>query len=247
MLQVYPNPHPPNCPWHSSADLLGAPNIKWCETTLCAWISEPANTWSNLLYLVLGLVIYLQCRRSPRIELRWMGPAMFAMGLLSGVYHASNNYLSQVFDFVGMFLLVFWFLVINLRRNGWVGARAQVPVFTGLLATGVVLVHTMYLVHWPFQWLIALATVATVATEFSARRSVAQHVPLGYFLSSLVLMGLAQAASLADLTRALCDPDNHFVQGHALWPLVSALALYLACQHYRLLFQPGRAPIPSRA
>ena len=62
MLQVYPNPHPPNCPWHSSADLLGAPNIKWCEATLCGWISEPANTWSNLLYLVSALALYLACQ-----------------------------------------------------------------------------------------------------------------------------------------------------------------------------------------
>jgi hypothetical protein len=247
MLPAYPNPHPPNCPWQSSADLLGAPNIKWCETTLCSWISEPANTWSNLLYLVLGMVIYLQCRRSHRMELRWMGPAMVAMGLLSGVYHASNNYLSQVLDFLGMFLLVFWFLVINLRRNGWVAARAHVAVFTGLVAAGLVSVHTMYLVHWPFQWLIALATAATIATEFSARRFLEQRVPLGRFLSSLVLMAVAQAASLADLTRALCDPDNHFVQGHAVWHVVSAMALYLACQHYRLVFQPGRPPIPSQA
>jgi hypothetical protein len=65
IISVYPNPHPPSCPWHAGADLLGAPNIKWCEAALCGWISEPANTWSNVLYLVIGLVVYLQCRRSP--------------------------------------------------------------------------------------------------------------------------------------------------------------------------------------
>ncbi len=64
MLALYPNPHPPSCPWHAGAELLGAPNIKWCEATVCGWISEPANTWSNVLYLALGLIVYLQCRRS---------------------------------------------------------------------------------------------------------------------------------------------------------------------------------------
>lgn len=246
MLAAYPNPHPPNCPWRASADLLGAPNIKWCEATLCGWISEPANTWSNLLYLLFAVVILLQNRRSLHMELRWMGPAMFAMGLLSGAYHASNNYLSQVLDFIGMFLLVFWFLVINLRRNRWIAPGALVPAYIGLVVVGVGLVHAMYLVHWPFQWLIALATVATVATEFSARRHAAQRVALGRFLASLLLMGVAQAASLLDLTRAWCDPDNHFVQGHAVWHLASALALYLACQHYRLLLSPAPAWVPSR-
>ncbi|MBK6740332.1 MAG: ceramidase domain-containing protein [Haliea sp.] len=79
------------------------------ETTVCSWISEPANTWSNALYLVFAFVIYVQCRKSPHLELRWMGPAMFFMGLFSLVYHASNNYVTQVFDFIGMYLLVFWF------------------------------------------------------------------------------------------------------------------------------------------
>lgn len=246
MVPGYPNPHPPNCPWHASAELLGAPNIKWCEATLCGWISEPANTWSNLPYLLLGLVIYLQNRHSPHMELRWMGPAMFAMGLLSGLYHASNHYVSQVLDFVGMFLLVFWLLVINLRRNGWIAPRALVPVYVGLVVVGVGAVHGMYLLHWPFQSLIALATVATIATEFSARRQAAQRVALAYFLASLLLMAVAQAASLLDLARVSCDPGNHFFQGHAVWHLGSALALYFVCQHYRLLLPPARARLPER-
>jgi len=245
MLAAYPNPHPPACPWHASAELLGAPNIKWCETTLCNWISEPANTWSNLLYLIFAVVILLQCRRSVHVELRRMGPFMLLMGMLSAAYHASNNYLSQLLDFAGMYLLVFWFLVINLRRNGWIPARAQQPVHAGLVVLGLVLVHLMYLLHWPFQWLIALASAGIVVTEFSARRHPAERVPLGVFGASLLTMGIAQAASLADLSRALCDPDNHFVQGHAVWHLVSALALYLSCQHYRKLLPEPGAVLPA--
>lgn len=236
MPALYPNPHPPSCPWHASAELLGAPNIKWCEATVCGWISEPANTWSNLLYLLIGFVVYLQCRRSAHAELRWMGPAMLLMGLSSGAYHASNNYLSQVFDFVGMFALTFWFLTINLRRNGWIAPASQKPLLAGMVLAGIGAVHLMYLRHWPFQWLIAAASVAIVATEISARlRRHAERVSPRHLVTGLVLLGVAQAASLADLQRVVCDPDNHFVQGHAVWHLVSALALYFACQHYRQL------------
>ena len=236
MLSLYPNPHPPSCPWHAGAELLGAPNIKWCEATVCGWVSEPANTGSNLLYLVIGFIVYLQCRRSPHAELRWMGPAMLVMGLLSAAYHASNNYLSQVFDFTGMFLLTFWFLVINLRRNGWIVPTSQKPLFAGLVLAGIGAVHLMYLRHWPFQWLIAAASVAIVVTEVSARlHHLAERVSPRHIVTSLALLGAAQAASLADLRRVVCDPDNHFVQGHAVWHLVSALALYFACQHYRQL------------
>ena len=238
MSPAYPNPHPPSCPWHASAELLGAPNIKWCETTLCSWISEPANTWSNAMYLVMALLIHFQCRRSPHGELRSMAPVMALMGLLSGVYHASNNYLTQVFDFLGMFLLTFWLLAINLRRNGWLAPRHQVLAYAALVIVGLMAVHLMYLQGLPFQLLIALATLVIITTEFTARRRAVERVPMQYFLAGLALMALAQAASLADVSRALCDPDNHFVQGHAVWHMVSALALYCSVQHYRLLRYP---------
>ncbi len=244
MKALYPNPHPPSCPWHDSAELLGAPNIKWCESAVCGWISEPANTWSNLAFLVFAAVIYLQCRKSPAIELRWMGPAMFVMGLCSGVYHASNNYLSQMFDFIGMYLLVFWFLAINLRRSGWIPLARQHQAFIALVLLGVALVHLMYLAQLRFQLIIAVASVAVLATEFSARwHSEVEQVPLRWFLAGAALLLVAQSASLADVTRLLCDPDNHFIQGHAVWHLLSAAALYCSVQHYRQLrfgFSLGR-------
>ena len=228
---MYPNPHPDMCPWHEAAVVLGAPNIKWCEATLCGWISEPANTWSNLLYLVFGAIIMLG-RREAHFELRWMGPAMLLMGFFSLVYHASNNYLTQVFDFIGMFLLVFWMLVINLRRLGLVTRDRQLPVFVALCLGGTALVHLMYLAQLKFQLIIALATLAIVVTELMARR--VRRVPLGSFAISLALLCVAQAASLADLGRVYCEPES-WLQGHAVWHLLSAIALYFAYRHYRWL------------
>ena len=37
----------------------------------CSWVVEPANTWSNLAYLVVGVVIYFAARRSPSPQLRF--------------------------------------------------------------------------------------------------------------------------------------------------------------------------------
>lgn len=230
---MYPNPHPDLCPWHEAAVAVGAPNIKWCEATLCGWISEPANTWSNLAYLVLGAVIAWQNRRMPHYELRWMGPAMLLMGGFSLVYHASNNYLTQVFDFLGMYLLVFWMLVINLRRLGWFARERQKAVFVALCVAGTLLVHLMYLAELKFQLIIAAATLAIMISEVMARRY--RRVRLGNFLTGLVLLCVAQAASLADLTRVYCEPGS-WLQGHAVWHVLSAVALYFACRHYQALF-----------
>jgi hypothetical protein len=241
---MYPNPHPDMCPWHEAAVAFGAPNIKWCETTLCGWISEPANTWSNLPYLVLGILVMLGPRASA-CELRWMGPAMLLMGVFSFVYHASNNYLSQVFDFIGMYLLVFWMLVINLRRLGLVARASQRRVFAALCAGGTVLVHVMYVAELKFQLVIALATLAIVLSEWMARR--VRRVPLRNFGMGLVLLFVAQAASLADLSRVYCEPDS-WLQGHAVWHVLSAIGLYFAYRHYRDLLQgefPDRAMVQT--
>lgn len=231
---VYPNPHPPSCPWHESANMFGAPNIKWCEAPVCGWVSEPANTWSNLAFLVVALIVFLQCRKSPHLELRWMGPAMFFMGLCSGIYHASNNYLSQMFDFIGMYLLLFWFLAINLRRSGLIAQARQFQVFVAMVLAGIVLVHLMYLTGMRFQLIIAVASVAVLATEFTARhRSAVERVPLRWFGASLVLLIVAQGFSLADLMRVMCDPHDHFLQGHALWHVLGGASLFCSVQHYR--------------
>ena len=82
---------------------MGAPNIKWCEETLCQWVSEPANTWSNLGYLFVALGLFSWAHRSRHHRIHQSFSAVvFSMGLISFVYHLSNFYGTQVLDFIGM-------------------------------------------------------------------------------------------------------------------------------------------------
>jgi signal transduction histidine kinase len=39
-------------------------------------------------------------------------------------------------------------------------------------------------------------------------------------------------SELLDLTRAWCDPDDHLLQGHAVWHVVSAASLVFVFRHY---------------
>ena len=47
----------PQCPWYEAQQAYGPPNVNWCEQTVCHIINEPANTWSNLIFLFVGLII----------------------------------------------------------------------------------------------------------------------------------------------------------------------------------------------
>ena len=96
------------------------PNVDWCEQELCAWVTNPANTWSNVAYLVVGIWIWRRARRSGRPELQLFGPATVAVGVFSGIYHASYTWALQLFDFVGMFLFCFLVLTSNALRLDWI-------------------------------------------------------------------------------------------------------------------------------
>lgn len=234
MAASYPNPHPEGCFWHGIAEAVGAPNIKWCEETICALVSEPINTWSNLPYMLFAIWFFVRNRNSPHAELRWMGPGMFLMGLFSFVYHASNNYVTQLGDFIGMYLFVFWLLVINLRRLGVIARAAQLKVFVALCLGGTALVHVLYVAGLKFQLIVAVAALTLIATEFTARRRETVRPPIKYFATALAFLALAQTASLLDGGRIHCDPQS-WLQGHAVWHVLAAIGLAFAVRHYEEL------------
>ena len=84
-------PVEPGCPWEHWT----RPNVKWCEDNLCAWITAPANTYSNLLYIFFGLRMIAEARRQKSTTLMMFGPASILTGVSSLVFHASYTYVGQ--------------------------------------------------------------------------------------------------------------------------------------------------------
>ncbi len=229
-----PNPHPAGCFWHDFTEKVGTPNVKWCEPTLCGIISEPANTWSNLGYLVLSIWFWWVGRSTSSKLLRLFAPTAFLIGLFSFVYHASNNYLTQVFDFVGMFLYVYLLVMINFRRLGWVSKARQWWLYWGLVLGSVALTHILYLVEIPYQGLIAVGVVLILTTEMLRwRAGDRERYHYWALVVSFVMILVAESFSLLDVTRTWCQPENTFLHGHAIWHLLSAVSIGFAFVHYR--------------
>lgn len=221
----------PGCPWHDLA-AFGPANIKWCEERLCAWINEPANAWSNLAFLAVALVIHRLARGRPGTGLRRHFASLVAlMGASSFVFHASNVWLTQVLDFLGMYLFCCLLLGLNLTRLGWLRERSLPRAYAGAVA-GLTLVTAVIVRHGAKIQAIVLALIlATVITEVLCRRRAVYR--LGAFLAALALLVAAFACSLLDASRVWCDPADHLVQGHAAWHVLSALSLLPAYVHYR--------------
>ncbi len=229
----YQNPHGPSCPWYSFAESQGSPNIKWCEETLCQWISEPANTWSNLGYLIVAVVMtYLAFKNKQRFELKQFGPIIFLMGAMSFYFHQSNYYTSQLLDFIGMFLFVGWVLGMNLIRLDVIKKNHLITFNLLSCALLVGVVHLMYKTGMKFQMTIIFYGVINLITEVLAHKKKAvDHKWLGV---AVLFLGLAFSFSILDGKRIWCVPQNHglFSQGHALWHWISAIAMFAIYKHY---------------
>jgi hypothetical protein len=225
-------PLPPGCPWSG----FTPPNVDWCEEELCAFIVNPADTWSNLVYVALGLWMWRAARG--RSDLRLFGPAGVAVGVLSFAYHASYTWALQFFDFVGMFLFCFTVIARNAVRLGWVSPARETRFFALGVAGASALVPLLFETGVPIQLTVAACIAVALAQEAALRRG-APPLPRAYGLG-LALLGLAGVASALDVTRVACDPQNHWLQGHALWHVLSAFALLAFFRFYAALPAPAR-------
>src|SRR4051812_3978212 len=100
-----------NCPWAP----LGQLPVHYCETNLCAWVVQPANTWSNIGYLIAAIMIYRQKNWSP-VRL-WVAVIVFILFLGSTFYHLSGTYIGRDIDVGGMLLLSAFVLGQTLSRS----------------------------------------------------------------------------------------------------------------------------------
>jgi hypothetical protein len=238
-------PLPPGCPWSGWTP----PNVDWCEEELCSLVVNPAGTWSNLAYVVLGVLMILAARRIPKPQrapsLDLFGPASILVGLSSLVYHASYTYFFQFFDFVGMFLFCFTVITANALRLGWIGPERRIAFLTGSVVGASALVPLVGETSFPIQGLVGLLIAAILGQEALLWRRAPRAAPYALFGLALALLAAAAAASLADVTRAWCDPANHWLQGHALWHGLSAASLLALFAFYRRLGESrDRIPPP---
>ena len=229
-------------PWQFMRDLFGPPNIKWCEERLAALIEEPANTWSNLAYIVVGVWLLYAPSRGAVSELwerrsRLFGWAVILMGGFSLVYHATNNYATQVFDFVGMFLYLGVLVTWNIERIVRVrGVRRSPAWWVGVyflwVNANMLLLIAFPMAGLPIQQIVMVNTAAVFATEVTIVLMTRETHGYLVYAGALAFMAAASAASWADHKRVWCDPKDHLLQGHAVWHVLSALSIPFVHRFY---------------
>jgi disulfide bond formation protein DsbB len=223
----------PGCPWWALSELR-LPNVDWCEAQRCAWVVEPANAWSNVAYVAVGAALWWLARDARSRSLRLFGPAAAFVGLCSGIYHSSYTFVLQVLDFAGMYVFCYLLLTLNLQRLGLLAASDLPRRFAQLVVATTALTVAVDFLQVPIQGLVFLLILAIVGTELALRRR-EPGTRLGFFALAVGLIGTGAVFSVLDVTRTWCDPAHPFLQGHAIWHVLSALSLFAAWLHYRQL------------
>ena len=218
----------PGCPWYELHQRF-PPNIDWCEEKLCALVVTPFNSWTNLAYLLVAVLMWTTARHSENATLRLFAPATALTGITSFAYHQSLNVFSQVLDFFGMYAFCVLLLMANLHRMRQWPADARGLQLYGLTVVALTsLTAISFMIGIPAQAYVALLIVLIIWSEL-----VQKAASRRYFWLSMLAMGIAAVLSALDLARVWCTAANHWFQPHGVWHIVTALAIYLAFLHIR--------------
>lgn len=217
-------PLPPESPWSGWA----LPDIKHCEANLSGWIAAPANTWSNLAYVAVGVWIMRRSKGRSLLSAGGLGPVSIAVGLTSFVFHATYTFAGQVLDYGGMFLLIGWALARGVMRAGLLSPKGALRFWGGLFAASMAALFAFRAAGWGIQTIVLVQALALVALEL--RLLIAKRDAPSYasFWVMLLLLIAAYACWHVDHTDFGCRPDDHLLQFHAIWHVVTAGAFLAA-------------------
>jgi len=211
-----------------------------------------SDTWSNLAYVLVGFYALAlgwhdlrrqapanagHVTRTPAMSIL-LGAACCFLGFGSGLFHASLTRWGQQLDVAAMYSPLVVFIAINVGR--WVprlntgGGRAGVPSWPILASLALVVCFLLYEYKWSMRSSVVLPTLIlivaafVVVDRFQRRRRLS--VPL--MILSLAALVAARICWVMDVKGSFSGPDA-WLQGHAVWHLLTALSLATIYLYYR--------------
>ncbi|MEH6790039.1 ceramidase domain-containing protein [Parasphingorhabdus sp.] len=214
-----------------------------CTETRCfcemprtgALLLQPANSISSFGYVLAGLLMILLARARdgisafPPLAASVLGLAAIIVGVGSLLLHATLTLWGQFFDVLGMYLVSGFFLVSAVAKWRDIPDR-RAMIGYALLCT--VLVVVLYAMPEVRRWLFAVVLIIAIILELVFARPLRPQVRTGYYVAGLIANIVAFTIWNLDQRGLLCSPESLW-QGHAIWHLLGAVALWFAFLYYR--------------
>jgi hypothetical protein len=239
---------------------LGAPTIKFAEDNVCGYIAQPANTWSNVAFLMTALLIAVELKRAKNKTVLWgFVPVYLFMGFTSGFYHASATFVGQFFDFGSIYLFAAFIVFLAIDRLKIFETKKLLWALSGVTILMFVLLWFVPILR---IWLFAVKIVVFLWVELGLAKSKKptfgrprlsegsgqsittpkttssplERGTFGYLYYALGIFLLAWGFWWLDYLYIWKDEATmHFINGHAIWHVLSAVSLYFVYRFYNQL------------
>jgi hypothetical protein len=224
------------CPWGG----WDPGTVQFCEERLCAWVVEPSNAWSSVFYLLLGLYMLSQALRPVAPRSIAVAAAQIMIGVGSFFFHATGTFVGEFVDQFGLFMLSALILACSAAQARSLTARQTVFIYAAIVVASALLLWRVRPIGIPlFATQLAVGLGWQVQLFRQSRGPIrAAHRPffvgVGLFLFSFSIW-------VTDITRLLCDPQNHIVTGHAIWHVLNAVCIERLGAFYRRRFALSQA------
>ena len=224
-----------DCPWAG----FDPATIEFCEARLCAWVVEPANAYTSLTKTLVGIAILWSCRKH-RDALIAIGVAAFLQGFFGFALHATGTFWGEALDVSGMFTISGLFLAFTAKRlYGW-SNKTVVIVFCGLVVSSVAI---LLAIRPSGIYVFSAQIFLWVLLELKLYRTQGTSTDYRYLKYLVITFAIAFAAWIPDITRLVCNPDNHIFNLHSLWHLLTSLAIYWFYRYQAQFRDPSSKPI----
>ena len=207
----------------------------FCEAARPGCVKQPANTWSNLGFVIAGLAVAWHARLpSGALGGRTSLATAYAvlavvLGPASAAMHATQTDLGGRLDVLSMHLIAGFILAYAVTRLLDAGPVALGVAFVAAVVVAQVLTGRGGHVPWLGSMgnaVFALMLVTATMAGFLARQAGRLRAHVGWAIAAvgsiLVALGIW---SLSHGGGPWCDPHS-LLQGHAIWHLLCAVSTY---------------------
>ncbi|MFN8283392.1 MAG: ceramidase domain-containing protein [Chitinophagales bacterium] len=222
----------------------------FCETYRNHLIKQPANTWSNLGFVLVGLRISYESMQQKYVvnnnlfSRTKFYPVFYSclavlLGPGSMAMHASSTYVGGYFDMLSMYLLASFMFAYAMTRF----FKLNEFYFFILYVIAITLCHLGFFYNDSirqisiFKWLDVNAVFGIFIgigslLEFAMIKNKASTINGKFAIAFASAFGLAFLIWNLSLTGNIgCYPDS-LIQGHAIWHILCAVSVYYIFRFY---------------
>ena len=209
----------------------------FCEAGRSGLVRQPANTFSNVGFVVAGLAVAIRARyadrlgdvlpRRPGLATAY-GVVVVLLGPCSAAMHASQSAVGETLDLTSMYLVASfaagYALTRWLRRDRVFFGQVFLLSVAACELVGRISQHVPVVVQSGNLGFAALLVTA-VCLEVALWRRGPERTRLVWGAGAV--LAILVAFAIWNLDQSLwCDPHS-LVQGHAIWHLLCAVSAYL--------------------